>query len=119
MRSRSAHRPITAPASPKGTAPESRAADVRQVAREYLYIEDLAALTPWSRDAIETMVRRGILRRGVHYFQPGGHRGRLIFKWSAIVSFIQEAQDNGKEGVIGGQAINVEEATRRLRRLLG
>lgn len=115
---RSTHRPVAAPAGPNGTAPESRAADVRQVAREYLYIEDLEALTPWSRDAVETMVRRGVLKRGVHYFQPGGRRRRLIFKWSAIVRFVEDARDNDRPGVLGEQRINVEEATRRLRRLL-
>ena len=92
--------------------------DGSRLVPEYLYIEDMEALTPWSRDAVETMVRRGVFKRGVHYFQPGGRRRRLIFKWSAIVRFVEDARDNERAGVLGGQKINVEEATRRLRRLL-
>jgi len=57
--------------------------------RAYLSAEQLAALTPWSPDAIEKMVRRGTLARGVHYFQPAGRRGRLLFKWDAIVALIE------------------------------
>jgi hypothetical protein len=59
-------------------------------ARPYLSAEQLCGLTPWTLDAIEKMIRRGILVRGRHYFQPTGQRGRLIFKWAAIVALIEE-----------------------------
>jgi hypothetical protein len=57
--------------------------------REYLDAAELAARTPWSVEAIRRMVGRGVLRRGVHYFQPLGPRTQLIFKWSAIVALIE------------------------------
>jgi len=57
--------------------------------REYLDGAQLAARTPWSVEAIRRMVSRGVLRRGVHYFQPLGPRTQLIFKWSAIVTLIE------------------------------
>jgi hypothetical protein len=57
--------------------------------RPYLSAEQLCALTPWTPDALEKLVRRGVLKRGVHYFQPFGRRGRLFFKWSAIVALIE------------------------------
>jgi hypothetical protein len=57
--------------------------------REYLDAAQLATRTPWSVEAIRRMVSRGVLRRGVHYFQPLGPRTQLIFKWSAIVALIE------------------------------
>ena len=57
--------------------------------REYLDAAQLAARAPWSVEAIRRMVSRGVLRRGVHYFQPLGPRTQLIFKWSAIVTLIE------------------------------
>jgi hypothetical protein len=57
--------------------------------REYLSAEQLADLTPWTTNAIEKMVRRGLLQRGVHFFQPFGHRTQLLFKWNAIVELIE------------------------------
>lgn len=92
--------------------------------REYLYIEHLVERTPWTRVAIETMVRRGLLKRGVHYFQPTGRGGRLVFKWRTIVELI-EGQLVGTTGAVieraGTQKVSddgVEKATEALRRLL-
>lgn len=68
--------------------------------REYLYAEHLAQRTPWTLDAIEQLVQRRILRRGVHYFQLAGPRGRRMFKWSAIVELIEGQQ----EGAVKAQA---------------
>ena len=50
--------------------------------REYLNAEQLAAETPWSKKAISHMVAKGVLVRGVHYFQPQGTRTQLIFRRS-------------------------------------
>lgn len=61
----------------------------RDPAKPYLYIEELATLVPWSVEAIRAKVRRGTLRRGVHYFQET-RRARLIFKWAAIVEVIEQ-----------------------------
>ena len=49
-------------------------------------MDDLAQLTPWSGQAIRTMISRGIFREGVHYFHV---RRRPVFKWEAIVAFIE------------------------------
>jgi hypothetical protein len=89
--------------------------------REYLSIEQLVAAGPWSVDAIEKMIKRGILRRGVHYFQPFGHRTRLIFKWTAIVTLIEgrgTVADRGVAPTARGEALDVEAATAGLHRLL-
>ena len=95
---------------------------MRSVGREYLTIEQLAAVGPWSADAIEKMIKRGLLRRDVHFFQPFGPRTRLIFKWSAIVALIE-----GRNSLIDtsdvvpaatGEVLDVETATADLRRLL-
>lgn len=40
----------------------------------YLGTQELMELTPWSSDAIEKMIARGILVRNVHFFQPGDRR---------------------------------------------
>jgi hypothetical protein len=91
------------------------------VAKPYLYAEELAALTPWSVEAIRKRVQRGELRRGVHYFQEQ-QRGRLIFKWAAIVELI-EKNTNGGDAVadvpqLNGKGPDVEKATAGLYRLL-
>ena len=94
----------------------------------YLYAEQLAQLTPWTVQAIHAKIRRGELCYGEHYFQEG-HRGRLIFKWEAVVRLIErEGSDHcdGREVWSGdqgpqhcsGQVIDVKEAEKRLHRLL-
>lgn len=57
--------------------------------KPYLSIAELSALTPWTEQAIRTMISRGVLRAGEHYFHVGR---RPVFKWAAIVAFIE----NGK-----------------------
>jgi hypothetical protein len=93
--------------------------------REYLNVEQLAEVTPWSPAAIRTKVKRGELVRGVHYFQRR-RGGELVFKWSAIVAFIEgdrEAQSPLRPAAARGnggkqrRTLDVEEATRRLRGL--
>ena len=90
--------------------------------REYLSIEQFAALGPWSADAIEKMIRRGVLRRDVHYFQPFGPRTRLIFKWTAIVTLIEGrtslVDTQGVAPASWGTVLDVETATADLHRLL-
>ena len=90
--------------------------------REYLSIEQLAEAGPWSVDAIEKMIKRGIFQRDVHYFQPFGPRTRLIFKWKAIVTLIEEkgtvVDDSLVAPVAKGEVLDVETATADLHRLL-
>ena len=97
----------------------------------YLSAEQLAKLTPWSPAAIEKMIRRGTLKLGVHYFQPFGRRGRLVFKWEAVVALIEgrsaprpgrilvESESPGATTAARGRRrIDVEKATTGLQRLL-
>jgi hypothetical protein len=99
--------------------------------RPYLSTEQLCAITPWTPDALDKLVRRGMLKRGVHYFQPLGRRSRLIFKWSAIVELIEGfPPPHAEVAVIDAahasrprlapvkRAIDVEKATTNLQRLL-
>ena len=67
--------------------------------RQYLYIEQLAERTPWTPDAIRTMMARGTFKLGVHYFKPHGPNGRPIFSWDAIVKYIEgigEGEETGE-----------------------
>jgi hypothetical protein len=99
--------------------------------RAYLSAEQLAELTPWTPDAIEKMTRRGVLMRGVHYFQPFGRRGRLLFKWDAIIDLIESRPVQFEpQAVVEGEplraatvapvrrTLDVEKATTSLQRLL-
>jgi hypothetical protein len=99
--------------------------------KPYLSAEELAQRTPWTLDAIEKMIRRSILVRGRHYFQPTGQRGRLIFKWAAIIALIEERPIQPElESMIESpeagpskmhatkQVLDVEKATADLQRLL-
>ncbi len=70
---------------------------------------------------------RAALVRGVHFFQLGGRRSRLIFKWDAIVALIEGRRVPTKltdvvevDGHQAGakQGLNVEAATTELQRLL-
>jgi hypothetical protein len=91
------------------------------VIKPYLYDEELAALTPWSRDEIDAKIKRGVLRLGVHYFQQR-RRARRIFKWAAIVELIEGGTGNGETasgGIhVNGKGLDVEKATAGLYRLL-
>jgi hypothetical protein len=81
--------------------------------------EQLATVTPWSRKAIERLVARGVLVRGVHYFQPQGPRTPLIFKWSAIVMFIEGRGDVARPAAgLGREHLDVDATTAALERLL-
>jgi hypothetical protein len=95
--------------------------------RVYLSAEQLAELTPWTPDAIEKMIRRRVLVCGVHYFQPFGRRGRLLFKWEAIVALIEgqaipvqapAVLDAAAPMVPARRTLDVEKATTELQRLL-
>lgn len=94
------------------------------VPKPYLSANELAAVTPWTVEAIKKKVQRGELRRGVHYFQERQGE-RLIFKWAAIVELIESGTvQNGTAPADGSESdraevIAIEEATKRLRRLLG
>lgn len=85
--------------------------------KPYLYTEELAELTPWSVQAINTKVKRGELRRGVHYFQEHG-RSRRTFKWSAIVEYIEGRETSAPADHLATGTPDVAKATAELQRLL-
>jgi hypothetical protein len=91
--------------------------------RPYLYIEQLAACTPWSTEAIRTMIARGIFKLGVHYFKPHGPNGRPIFSWDAIVRYIEgdeaAAQTGERIPLADGTVVDLNEATAKAHRLRG
>jgi hypothetical protein len=95
-----------------------------------LSAEQLAAVTPWTPDAIDKMVSRGVLVMGVHFFQPFGRRSQRIFKWAVIQQLIEGGVAPAvPQRVIQGTPvrapvqkvlrIDVEKATTDLQRLLG
>lgn len=82
--------------------------------REYLSVAQLAELTPWSPQAIRTLVSRGKLRQGQHFFRPLGPGSHVIFKWSAIQEFIEGsnscATNDGRIFLANGAEIDLDEA---------
>jgi hypothetical protein len=66
----------------------------RTVSEEYLTIEELAARLKVKPKTIKNKMANGTLRKGFHYFSPKGLRPR--FKWSAIVAWLEEKEDNPK-----------------------
>ena len=94
----------------------------------YLSTAQLASVTPWSVVAIEKMVARGVLVKGVHFFQPFGRRSQRIFKWEAVRSLIEggtspiaprcEISTSRVRPSAAGK-IDVGKATTELQRLLG
>ena len=89
--------------------------------RRYLYIEQLAACTPWTTDAIRTLISRGAFKLGVHYFKPTGPNGRPIFSWDAIVKYIEgeDAAMGESISLADGTEIDLDEATAKAYRLRG
>ncbi len=54
--------------------------------KPYISIRELAALTPWTEQAIRTMMAKGVLKEGEHFFHVGR---RTVLKWDSIVGFIE------------------------------
>lgn len=57
--------------------------------RAYVYIPQLAELTPWSPQRIRGMIHEGQFVEGVHFFRPKGARTRPVFSWEAVVRYIE------------------------------
>ena len=91
----------------------NEAATAERPQRVYLYIDQLAELTPWSADRIRHMIREGTFIEGVHYFRPGGKRP--VFKWPAVEAYIEGApsQDNPQT-----EKEVIDDETRQARALL-
>jgi hypothetical protein len=78
-----------APDLRRGRASRNRQESFLEKYKPYVSIAELAELTPWTDQAIRTMISRGILRKGKHYFHVGR---RPVFKWAAIVAFIEQGE---------------------------
>ena len=91
------------------------------VVREYLYIDQLAERTPWTPDAIRTMIARGVFKLGVHYYKPHGPGSRPIFSWRAVKSYIEGTAPQSENDAIrlaDGTVIDLDQATKQATRLL-
>jgi len=90
--------------------------------REYLYIDQLAELTPWSADAIRTLIARGVFKEGTHYYKPHGPGSRPIFSWRAVVNYIEgpDSPSDRKSAIrlADGAVIDLDQATEQAARLL-
>lgn len=64
--------------------------------KPYVSIRELSALTPWTEQAIRTMMAKGILRESEHFFHVGR---RPVFKWEAIVGFIEHREARHQTGI--------------------
>jgi hypothetical protein len=64
--------------------------------KPYLSIRELSALTPWTEQAIRTMIAKGILREGEHFFHVAR---RPVLKWDAIVAFIEAGGENRRAAI--------------------
>ena len=56
------------------------------VLQPYLSIAELAQLTPWTDQAIRTIISRHVFQEGHHFFVGR----RPVFKWGAMVGFIEQ-----------------------------
>ena len=61
----------------------------------YLSIEQLSELTPWSCDAIRSKMKRGEFAEKKHFFRPNGLGSRPVFRWSAVVEYIEGGPSEG------------------------
>lgn len=82
--------------------------------RQFLYVEQLAEVSPWSPAAIHDMVDRGVFVKGVHFFQPDGPKTRLIFEWEKVVEYIKTE----RQAPAAEQIIDVKEAQETVAGLL-
>src|SRR5215471_17420717 len=57
--------------------------------KPYVSIRELSALTPWTEQAVRTMMAKGVLKEGEHFFHVGR---RTVLKWDSIVGFIEHGE---------------------------
>lgn len=53
-----------------------------------MYVEELAACSPWTASAIHTMIDDGVFQKGVHFHQPHGSGSRIIFEWERVYEYV-------------------------------
>ena len=54
--------------------------------KPYVSVRELSQLTPWTEQAVRTMIAKGTFRSGWHYFHVGR---RPVFRWDRVVDFIE------------------------------
>jgi hypothetical protein len=59
------------------------------MSKEYLSLKELCERIPYDDQTIRNLMTQGKFRKGIHYFKPNG---RLIFKWTAIVEWIERSE---------------------------
>ncbi len=109
---------IGAPSTSRARREPSRSTDERNHRREYLYVEQLAELTPWTPGRIRNMICDGTFIENKHYFRPNGLGSRPIFSWRALVEFI-EGKPQPDAQVVAAPVEVLDEDTRTARALLG
>jgi hypothetical protein len=88
--------------------------------KPYLSIAELAERTPWSEKAIRRMISRGSFKAGVHYFQPSGVGGQVIFAWAKVVEYIEQQEDGGRPSKLPKDVrIDLDELRKKAQSLLG
>ena len=70
---------------------------------EYLTIKKLGERLTLEPKTIKNKMASGIFKKGVHYFSPKGLRPR--FKWSAVVAWLEEKEEQATQGVNGSRGI--------------
>ena len=70
---------------------------------EYLTISEVAALLKVKPKTVKNKMASGIFKKGLHYFSPKGLRPR--FKWSAVVAWLEEKEEQATQGVNGSRGI--------------
>ena len=92
--------------TPDESGPTDAATPVRP--KPYVSIRELTALTPWTEQAVRTMMAKGVLKEGEHFFHVGR---RTVLKWDSIVGFIEHGEDDETQrvplkrgGFVGGSS---------------
>ena len=70
------------------------------ISQEYLTIAELGECLKLSPKTIKNKMASGIFKKGAHYFSPRGIGPR--FKWSAIVSWLEEREEHMTQAKEGG-----------------
>lgn len=88
------------------SGPTDAAAPIRR--KPYVSIRELTALTPWTEQAVRTMMAKGMLKEGEHFFHVGR---RTVLKWGSMVGFIEHGEDDETQrvplkrgGFVGGSS---------------
>jgi predicted DNA-binding transcriptional regulator AlpA len=77
-----------------GTAKKTRQKEETFMNDEYLAPDEVCRRTTYSKQTIYNKVCDGTFKLGVHYVKPT--KRKLLFKWSAIVAWLEGSGDHGQ-----------------------